>query len=452
MRTRALLLSIIGVLALPAMVSAAPLDAVQANIESVFQVVVQNGRGTPALDRKLKVERDRAKTAIQEELQQLEKSLDVADLDAVKKQQQLLASLEEQQREMQADMDLLRVEEQRIYKPGVVAGSGTILDDQYRLTKTYPELLARLTILDARSEVTTAFITLQQDKLSRLQTQARWELLGTYFKGFKYLIILLLIVFAESALRRLLAGKIRDPSRRFHATKFVTMAAYTGLILWLFIGLNADFPGILTSFAILGAGVAVAMQDVIRDMIGWVMIVQRRLYFVGQRITIGNVTGDVIDVGLMRTTILEMNHDLKFDPTRSGQLVQVPNALVLREPVINYHQTSDYVDTEVVFLLTPLSNVARAEQIVAEVLEYETAEFVVAAKRQTSKRMREFYHERETLGPRTYVETTVEGIRLVLRFPVPIGERRLVMSKVTKSILEKFQAERGSISLAVNTK
>ena len=66
--------------------------------------------------------------------------------------------------------------------------------------------------------------------------------------------------------------------------------------MWLLSKLVSDHPNVIASLAIVGAGIAVALQDIVKDIVGWIIVLQRRLYTLGDRVSIGNHTGDVIEI------------------------------------------------------------------------------------------------------------------------------------------------------------
>ena len=100
------------------------------------------------------------------------------------------------------------------------------------------------------------------------------------------------------------------------------------------------------TLGVVGAGVAVALQDVIASIAGAFSIAFSRLYTVGDRVQLGNSRGDVIDIGLLRTTLMETGNWVNRD-SYNGRMVRIPNSAVLKESVFNYSQGLQFIWDEI---------------------------------------------------------------------------------------------------------
>ena len=111
------------------------------------------------------------------------------------------------------------------------------------------------------------------------------------------------------------------------------------------------------SFAlgVAGAGVAVALQDVLASIAGAFSIGFSKLYAVGDRVQIGDTRGDVIDIGLLRTTLMETGNWVSRD-LYNGRIVRIPNSTVLKGSVFNYSQGFRFIwdEIKVVFTITAM--------------------------------------------------------------------------------------------------
>ena len=114
------------------------------------------------------------------------------------------------------------------------------------------------------------------------------------------------------------------------------------LIVWLvvaFFALTVFFQNWYTavvSFGLISLILGFALQTPITSFIGWVYILVREPYRVGDRIRIGTATGDVIDVGYLDTTLWEFGGEYLSTEHPSGRLIKFPNSTVLSTPVYNY--------------------------------------------------------------------------------------------------------------------
>ena len=113
---------------------------------------------------------------------------------------------------------------------------------------------------------------------------------------------------------------------RYKVRKFIVFSGY--LTVLLFVGLLFEDRLSRLTFAIgvVGAGVAVALQDVLASIAGAFSIGFSRLYTVGDRVQIGDTRGDVIDIGLLRTTLMETGNWVSKD-LYNGRRFASPTAL-----------------------------------------------------------------------------------------------------------------------------
>ncbi len=367
---------------------------------------------------------------------------------AVDRQRTVVQLLEDQLRDRKADLELLKEEEQQYYSnPTAVDESSEGL----RLTKTYPELLAKKAILEERIAAMESGLVLQNDRLSKLNRTQWLEQFKTLFGFLGYIAIILAAVILDRIIRRRVAHRFEEKGKRYLIAKFLTAGIYTLAALWVFSKLLSDHPNALASLAIVGAGIAVALQDVVKDFMGWIIILQRRLYKLGNRVSIGHYTGDVIDIGPLRTTMLEISVGGSFNAhERTGKILYLPNSLVLKESVLNYNTTSDFMSVEVEVTITYNSNWRKAEEILKEILIKQTSEFAELARAQQRRRTALFFTMWEVGEPEIHVDLASSGVQFTLKFIVPIGQRRTVVTALSREILEQFNADR-EVELAYNT-
>ncbi|MBI2117309.1 mechanosensitive ion channel [Candidatus Peregrinibacteria bacterium] len=410
------------------------------------------------LQSRIEEERARIRVAINKELTaaiaQMEKEKEGTDPDTgAQRQEKIVRFLEEERQGIHVDFALLQDEEKTFYLHPDTA-SGAI--DDYRLTQNYADLLAKKAILEERLTALTSFLPFQQERLQKLHREqwlSRFSLLIriTSIGG-----LLVALVLLERFIRLLLIRRFKQPNQRYLFSKIFPGIVYTILGIWVIGLLFASFPGAITSLGIVGAGLAVALQDVVKDFVGWFVIVQRRPFTLGHRIAIGPYTGDVIDIAVLRTTLLEVSHPggaAAASPLdsleRTGKTLLVPNSLILTQPVLNYHATSDYLKAEMQVTITYESDWKKAEQILTRLVEEATAPYTEEARKQHHHRMWIYHEAKEPTAATVYMETGASGIAFTLRFIIPIGARRFVTTIITRRVLEDFAKEK--IDIAYNT-
>jgi small-conductance mechanosensitive channel len=153
------------------------------------------------------------------------------------------------------------------------------------------------------------------------------------------------------------------------------------LVLWLVIAffvLTIFFQNWYTavvSFGLISLVLGFALQTPITSFIGWIYILVREPYRVGDRIKIGQATGDVIDVNYLDTTLWEFGGDYLSTEHPSGRIIKFPNSNVLSSPVYNYTwPLFPYIWNEIKFQVAYNSDLDFVAKTMTEVAEQEVGE------------------------------------------------------------------------------
>jgi hypothetical protein len=140
-------------------------------------------------------------------------------------------------------------------------------------------------------------------------------------------ILAIVFVLAE-VWRRAVLRYAHEPRRRYQLLLVRTIVLWTivcavvGLSFVTEISTFATFAGLLT------AGLAVAMQSVLVSVVGYFFLIGKYGIRVGDRIQIGTVVGEVIDLGLVRMHLMELNQQGPLGPT--GRVVAFANLIVFQ--------------------------------------------------------------------------------------------------------------------------
>jgi small-conductance mechanosensitive channel len=129
------------------------------------------------------------------------------------------------------------------------------------------------------------------------------------------------------------------------------------------------------ALGVAGAGLVVALQDVIASFAGWFGINFSRLFTMGDRIQIGEIKGDVIDVSILRTTLMEIGNWVSGD-LYNGRVVRIPNSFVLKGPVFNYSQGFQFIWDEISVLFTTTSDCQLAREMLLRVARQAIGEYL----------------------------------------------------------------------------
>ncbi len=128
---------------------------------------------------------------------------------------------------------------------------------------------------------------------------------------------------------------ISDNDHRYRAKKIGSFLGYFLTIALVIFVYSDKLGGLTVALGVAGAGIAFALQEVIASFAGWLAIMVGGFYKTGDRVQLGGIKGDVMDIGVLRTTIMETGQWVDGD-LYNGRIVLIANSFVLKEPVFNY--------------------------------------------------------------------------------------------------------------------
>ncbi|MEO5643888.1 MAG: mechanosensitive ion channel domain-containing protein, partial [Bacteroidia bacterium] len=136
-------------------------------------------------------------------------------------------------------------------------------------------------------------------------------------------------------IKRTLFNKIKDGDNRYKAKKIGSFVGYVLTAILITVIYSNKLGGLTVAFGVAGAGIAFALQEVIASFAGWLAIMFGGFYKTGDRVQLGGIKGDVMDIGVLRTTIMETGQWVDGD-LYNGRIVLIANSFIFKEPVFNY--------------------------------------------------------------------------------------------------------------------
>ncbi len=257
--------------------------------------------------------------------------------------------------------------------------------------------------------------------------------------------IILIFILIQIA-KRLVGRYVDDPERRYRASKLIGRIG-GALALVLVLGALFQQAGeLITVLTVVGAGLAIAMRETLLSIAGWFYIAFRIPYTHGDRVQIGNLKGDVIDVRLLHTTLMEINGWVDAEQS-TGRIVHIPNARVYQDPVFNYTRGFHFIWNELVFTVTFESDWRAAREILLSLAEESSAILERQAQQEIQQMSREFLVHYSILTPFVYVEVSPNGVKLTLRYLCEARKRRGTAHAITSIFLDQIK-DREDISFA----
>ncbi len=175
----------------------------------------------------------------------------------------------------------------------------------------------------------------------------------------------------------------------------------------------------------------------------------RQPFKVGDRIQIGKVAGDVIDIRLFQFSIMEIGNWVDAEQS-TGRIIHIPNGVVFTEPQANYTAEFQYIWNEMPVLVTFESDWKKAKQILTDIINHRGVMMSNEAERQLIEAAKKFLIFYSKLTPIVYTSVKDSGIMLTMRYMCNPRERRTTEEKIWEDVLNRF-AECDNIDFAYPT-
>ncbi len=238
----------------------------------------------------------------------------------------------------------------------------------------------------------------------------------------------------------------RMSSRLAHDQKGYAVSKTSSYIVWLFAIMIAvavmipDLGAFAISAGLIGFGITLALQKPILCFVGWIWVATRHLYRIGDRVRIGDVRGDVIDISILTTSLWEFGSEWIRADQPSGRMISIPNSAVLEQPIYNYTRDFPFVWDEVTI------NVAQeADWKFAIELLHKIADEIIGDKRMAELTER---YESElaktplkiklSRKPSVHAIVGESWIDFTVRYLVDVRQMRRTKTKFYERILEEF--------------
>ena len=258
------------------------------------------------------------------------------------------------------------------------------------------------------------------------------------------LIMIIAVVFvAGEAWRRAIFRYVRETRRRY---QFLLLRK---IMIWLTVGVIIAFTfatklGSMATFAgLLTAGVAVALQNVILSVAGYFFLMGKYGIRIGDRVQIAGVTGEVVDIGLVRLHLLELSSG-RTDAQPSGRVVAFSNSVVF-QPTSGFFKKipgTNFLWHEISLTFLPESNYRIIQERITKAVD-------IALKDHREEMERQMRHMERTLNsissielsPKMYLHSTASGIEVTVRFPVELQKAVEIDDRVMREIYSAIEQE-----------
>jgi len=243
-----------------------------------------------------------------------------------------------------------------------------------------------------------------------------------------FLVLVIAYFILSSFLKRYFLTKAHTKKAKHNVIVFMNIVTYLFVILsliFLLLSYTGSLTGIGLTAGLLTAALGWALQRPITGMAAWIMIITTKPFTIGDRIVIGSVRGEVINITITHIYLGEIGGTVVGDDP-SGRIIIVPNAVMFEQNVINYTAQDEYVLDEVVFTVTYSSDLELAKRIAKESANDITKEF--AGKVLTDPFIRTAFQ--------------ASGVDVKIRYYTPASKRQIIQSDITEEIFKRIMKEK----------
>jgi small-conductance mechanosensitive channel len=241
----------------------------------------------------------------------------------------------------------------------------------------------------------------------------------------------------KSVIEEIVARKIKEERARYSFRKTVSILYIVGIVLAIIRIFVEQTQTLLVSYGLIAAGIAIALQDFFKSFVGGVITFVTGIYRVGDRIEINAKIGDVIDIGILYTTLLELKEWVAGDQA-TGRLTVMPNGVVLSGTVNNYTKDNNFIWDEIELPITYDSDWQEAVTTIRRIVGTETKTMAEEAEKEILKLGEKYYLTIKAVEPEIYLTLTDNWITFHIRYITDVRKRRMIHNKLGQMILEEL--------------
>lgn len=261
---------------------------------------------------------------------------------------------------------------------------------------------------------------------------------------------IVIVIAVVRLLRRALSRRIKDTDTRYRARKFVSFGGYLLALVILTVVFSDKLGNLTVALGVAGAGIAFSLQEVIASIAGWFAISLAGFYKVGNRVQLGGIKGDVIDIGILRTTLMEVGEWVKGD-LYNGRIVRIANSFVLKEPVFNYSADFPFLWDEITIPVRHGSDHRLAREILHRAVDGLVGSYSRQAETAWKSMVEKFNIEDARVQPLVTLAVNDNWLEFTVRYVVDYKARRSTRDALFTRILDDIGKTGGGVALASAT-
>lgn len=272
----------------------------------------------------------------------------------------------------------------------------------------------------------------------------------TIGKIITFILLSIAIVVGSRFIKARTVRMIKDIDIRYKIRKLITFVSYISIFLLILLVFSDKLGGLSVALGVAGAGIAFALQEVIASVAGWFAISFSGFYKVGDRVQLGQNVGDVIDIGILRTTLMECRQWVNGDQY-TGRLVKVANSFIFKDSVINYSADFSFLWDEIKLPIRYGSDIELTRELFTKAAKEITSVYIPLAKQQWESMKEKYRIEDASIDPMVFMVANDNWIEFSLRYVVDFRSRRITTDKLYAFLINEINKSNKKIILASAT-
>jgi len=243
-----------------------------------------------------------------------------------------------------------------------------------------------------------------------------------------FIISFVIYLFIISFIKHKLLKRVKTKGMRHNVIVFGNIFTYVFIVtavLMILFYFTGNFLAVGLTAGLMTAALGWALQRPITGVAAWIMVIIKKPFRIGDRILIGSVKGDVIDITLTHIYLKEVGGTISSEEI-SGRTVMIPNSIMFEQNIINYTSQDDYILDEVTTSITYESELDKAMKICNDAANKVLKDSLTSSPAK----------------PYVRINFQSSGVDIRTRYYVKTADRIRVFSEVTHGIFKAFDKER----------
>lgn len=257
------------------------------------------------------------------------------------------------------------------------------------------------------------------------------------------IIVFIILYFSKKAITK----HVDDLDKKYRAKKITNIFAYVLLIIIALFVYSDKLGDVGVAMGLAGAGIAFALSEVITSLAGWISIMFTNQIKVGHRVKIGEIKGDIIDIQVLKTTIMEVGDWVDGD-LYNGRITTISNSFVFKQAIQNYSADYPFLWDEIKIPLRTFSDFKMAKQVFTDVTQEVCGDYASHSKDVWVEMQDKFRIEKAQVEPMISMMFDENWMTFTIRYVVDYRKRRLTKDQLYTRLLEEINKRSDDLVIA----